>query len=232
MIARPMTQSLSLEEARAVLGKDILGPEEVAAAFGPLSAAERDIPVPHKRAELEAARRAGEMLVLRVARAADHRAITIAHMIQTFPEAFDQKLLRQAGYQLKNDWGIELEPLAREETCQTGWALVRKEILDSTRNLAYDEQSACLAQYAATLGVPAESVRRRTAAEATYDTVLAFAARGERLLEKTWDWTSSETVDRGYLNVGGFGAQGMQLLSFSGAVRHGALGICPTRALG
>jgi len=224
-----MTQSLSLDEARSVLGKDILGPEEVAAAFGQLAATEGDVPVPYKRAELEAARRAGEMLVLRVASAADGKPITVVHMIERFPEAFDQKLLRQAGYQLKSDWGIELEPLAQQDTCATGWALVRKAILDDTRNLAYDEQNACLTQYAASLGVPAQSVRRRTAIEATYDTILTFAARGERLLERTWDWTSSETEDRGYLNVGGFGSKGMELLSFSAAVRHGALGVCPTR---
>jgi hypothetical protein len=223
-----MAQSLSLDEARSLLGKDVLGPLEVAAAFGPLSATEGDVPVPYKRPELEAAKQAGEMLVLRIARAGD-KPITIVDLIKRFPQAFDEKLLRQAGYQLKNDWGIELEPLAQEQTCTAGWALVRKDILDDTRNLAYDEQGSRLAHYAASLRVPPESVRRRTAIEAAYDTALAFAARGERLLENTWDWTSSETVDGGYLNVGGFGPRGMQVLSFSAAVRHGGLGICPTR---
>lgn len=225
-----MTQSLSLEEARSLLGKDMFGPEEVAGAFGALAPTAGELPIPYRRGDLEAARRAGEMLVLRIARAGDSQPITVVHMIEKFPQAFDAKLLHQAGYQLKSDWGIVLEPLAQEDTCTAGWALVRKEILDDTRNLAYDDQGLHLAQYAASLGVPPQSVRRRTATEATYDTILAFAARGERLLEKTWDWTSSETIDRGYLNVGGFGPKGMQVLSFSAAVRHGALGICPTRA--
>jgi len=120
--------------------------------------------------------------------------------------------------------------LARQDTCAPGWSLVAKDILESTRNLSYDEQGPCLKDYAATLQVPPESIRRRTATEAVFDTIVAFAAQGQRLLENTWDWTTSETVDLGYLNVGGFGSKGMQILSFSGAVRHGALGICPARS--
>jgi len=76
-------------------------------------------------------------------------------------------------------------------------------------------------------GVP-PGRRRRRAVEAVYDTVLSFAARGQRRLVKTWDWTSSVTLDGGIVNVGGFGERGLQILAFSPAVRHGALGVCPT----
>jgi hypothetical protein len=115
-----------------------------------------------------------------------------------------------------------LEPLAATDTCTFGWALVRKEILDETRNLAYDEQDEVVTRHRV-------DVRRRTAVEAVYDTLLHFGARHARLLETTWDWTKSRTVDGGYLNVGGFGSTGLQILSFSRAVRHAALGVCPTR---
>lgn len=224
-----MTQRVTLEEARALLGQAVYGPEEIGAAFGALDPAAAELPIPYGQADLETAAKSGEMLILRIA-ADGGGPITIARMVERVPAAFDQDLLRKAGYQLKSDWGIELEPLAQEETCTLGWALVRKEIVDGSRNLAYDEQGLQLRQYEAALGLRANSARRRTAIEAVFDTVVAFAARGERLLEKTWDWTSSQTVDRGYLNVGGFGPKGMQVLSFSGAVRHGALGICPTRS--
>jgi hypothetical protein len=224
-----MTQRVTLEEARSLLGKDVYGPEEVAAAFGTLQLAAGDLPIPYGQVDIEAAKKAGEMLVLRISQAADGQPITIVKMIEKFANAFDQDLLTKAGYQLKSDWGIELEPLARDKTCTFGWALVRKEILDDTRNLSYDLQEPRLREYAAAMQCPSNTVRRRTATEAVFDTVVAFAARGTRLLEKTWDWTSSETVDLGYLNVGGFGSKGMQILSFSGAVRHGALGICPAR---
>lgn len=224
-----MPQEVTLEEARAVLSGAVFGPAEVARAFGAIDPVLGDIPVPHRRAELEAAARAGEMLVLRAPRTADGTDLTILKMIERFPDAFDQGLLRKTGYQLKSDWGIELEPLAETETALPGWALVGKDILPGTRNLAYHEQTACMQRHAQALGLPAQALRRRTAVEAVYDTLLAFAANGERLLEKTWDWTSSKTDDRGYLNIGGFGSKGLQVLSFSTAVRHGALGICPTR---
>jgi hypothetical protein len=214
-------------EARAILGDDVLAADEVAAAFGAVTAPLP--PIPFSRRELSVARQAGEMLVLRVARTDSDAPLTLLRMADRFPELFDQKLLQQMGYQLRDDWGIRLEPLAATETCVPGWALARKEILDDSRNLTYQHQEASLVRYAEKLGVPAPTVRRRSAVEAVYDTLLCCVSCKVRLLAKTWDWSSSRTLDGGYLNIGGFGTTGLQILSFSGAVRHGALGICPTR---
>jgi len=220
-----MPAVLSLDDARVIFGNDVLGPAEVAEAF---AASPREIPaIPFSGELLEAAQRAGEMLLLRLSTAPDGRPLTLLHMIEGFADAFDPKLLRQMGYQLKDDWGIALEPLAARETCATGWALVRKHILDDSRNLPYDDQAAALQRYAQQQGVAA--VRRRSAVEAVYDTLLYFRTRRVRLLDKTWDWSASATIDGGYLNVGGFGDNGMQILSYSRACRHGALGVCPTR---
>ncbi len=222
-----MSRIQNLEEARAILGADVLGPEEVMAAFG--HASKTVVPLEFTREQLQTARSAGEMLVLRVAHLNGNTALTLLELVGRFPQAFDQRLLRQAGYQLKDDWGIELEPLAATETCPVEWALVRKQILEESRNLAYEEQDALLPRYAETLHVSTTAVRRRSAVEAVYDTVLYFAARGVRLLENTWDWSATRTIDGGYLNIGGFGDKGMQVLSYSTAVRHGGLGVCPTR---
>jgi len=226
----------TVSDARAILGGDVLGPAEIAATFG--GAAAGDGPsIPFTRDELSAAHAGGEMLVLRVARVGD-TPLTIRHMTERHPAAFDAKLLHQVGYQLKDEWGIALEPLAATEICTPGWALVRKSILDDSRNLPYDAQDEPLHSYAGTLayvraahteGVPRVAVARRSAVEAVYDTLLYFAVHKVRLLEKAWDWTSSRTIDGGYLNVGGFGPRGMQILSFSKAVRHGGLGVCPAR---
>jgi len=217
----------SVEAARAVLGDDVLGAREIAAVFGAAPAG-AEVPIPFSSDALRAAAKAGAMLVLRTPRAGDTAALTILDMIQRFPDAFDQKLLRKMGYQLKDEWGIELEPLAATDTCAPGWALVRKEILDATRNLSYELQDSALGGFAELLGVPVTSVRRRSAVEIVYDTLLYFGARKTRLLENTWDWSESRTVDGGYLNVGGFSAKGLEILSYSRAVRHGALGICPS----
>ena len=106
------------------------------------------------------------------------------------------------------------------------WALIRKEILEEARNLAYAAQDALLQRYAESAGEP---YRRRRATEVVYDTLLYWKARDTRLLAKAWDWTSSPTTDGGYLNVGGFSDQGIQIFSYSRAVHHGAVAVCPTR---
>lgn len=217
--------SLNTDEARAILGNDLLGSEEVSAAFGAPPRSESEAAIPFSREVLITARRCGAMLVLRSARDAEGTALTIVHMIDRHPPAFDTKLLRQSGYLLKDEWGIALEPLAAAETCTPGWALVRKDILEDSCNLPYDEQGAAIQRFAAALGLP---VRRRTAVEIVYDTVLYFRARNFRLLEESWDWSSSVTADRACLNVGGFSSSGMQIIGFSPGIRHGRLGVCPT----
>ncbi len=224
-----MGEVVSIEQARTLLGQDVFGPQEVRAVFGPVPSAERAQAIPFTRDELVAAARAGEMLVLRAAHTAAGTALTILEMVRRFPQMFDDKLLRQMGYQLKDEWGIEREPLAGRETCTPGWALVRKEVLDGSRNVSYEEQDAAIRQHAVAVGAQSGAVRRRSAVEAVYDTVVYCGVRQMRLLESTWDWTLSRTLDGGYLNVGGFGSRGMQILSFSRAVRHGGLGVCPTR---
>ena len=130
------------------------------------------------------------------------------------------------GYQLKDEWGIELEPSANTETCAPGWDIVRKEVLKETLNVTYEEQERYLAEYAKKFSV---AVRRRSAVEAVYDTLVVWLCHDQRLLERSWDWSSTRTVDGGYLNVGGFGKNGLQIFSYSRAVRHGALGVCPAR---
>ncbi len=48
------------------------------------------------------------------------------------------------------------------------------------------------------------------------------------LLADRWDWSSTSSNDGGLVNVGAFGEKGLDVLSYSKAVKHGALGICPT----
>lgn len=222
-----MPEIVNVKDAQSLFGDRFVGPADVAKA---LSVAAGDIPVPHSLADLKAASAAGEVLIYRTARAGSD-PLTIRALIARFPSAFDPKLLQTSGYQLKNEWGIELEPLAATDTCTDGWALVQPQVLKDSCNLAYDQQTAALRAYESRNGLAAGSTRRRTAVEAVYDTVMLFASRGMRTLEKTWDWTSSTTLDRGILHVGGFGSAGMQVLGYSPGIRHGGLGVCPSRQL-
>lgn len=219
-----------IAHALEILGPDVLGPEAAAEALGTpldgLPAATRALAaaVPFSSGELEQAAKEGQMLVFRV----DADAAgpwTIQRLIERFPAAFETRPLTQVGYALRDEWGITREPLAASETCAPGWHLVCRAPLRESLNLSYFQQDTVIRRFAG----GATAVRRRTAVEAVYDLVLKREIGGERLLAETFDWTSSRTVDAGYLYVGGFGDEGLSVIGFSAAVRHATLGVCPTR---
>ena len=224
-----MTASTDLRTAREILDGDIVGPEELRRVFGSTEGIDpaRAEDVPFSPEELRRAKQAGEFLILRASASAG-APITLRWLIEHFADAFDPGSLRKMGYQLKDEWGIELEPLAATETCRPAWALVRKHILEPTRNLTYEEQDEQIRAEAAERNA-AGTLRRRSAIEIAFDTIAMYRARSERLLANSWDWSSSRTLDGGYLNLGRFNDKGMQVFSYSPAVRHGLLGVCPNR---
>ncbi len=230
-----------LESLRLVLGEQFIAPEELQSVFPGAAEIPQDLPfsseefrLAQKAAEkggdlpkpLDAIAR-GDMLLVPRIRQMDGKPLTIAAMIERYPQAFDRRFLEKVGYQLKEEWGILLEPLARTETPTVGWAVVTRKPLSRTFNRTYDEQTKVLDEWASPWTQDGWSVRRRRAVEIVYDLLVFWLLRKERLLSAQWDWSSSRTVDRGILNVGGFSENGMQILSYSAAVRHGALGVCP-----
>jgi hypothetical protein len=221
-----MGRSTDLVRARAILGDDFLGPEELERALGAAGALDvgRLPAVPFAEDRLAAGTKRGELLILRAA-CARGEPLTLLRLIERFPDAFDARFLKSMGYQLKSEWGIELEPLAATETCRPGWSLVRKSLLAETCNLSFGEQEERLVASASEAGDLL--ARRRSAVEIVFDLIAFQRARGRRLLADSWDWSGSRTIDGGYLNVGHFDEHGMQIFSFSPGVRHGKLGICP-----
>lgn len=235
-------KSVRLELLHPALGENLIPPDALRSVFP--DGAEFPVPLPFSADEvrltgkgadkhlempkvLELVAR-GEMILLPRIAEAGGKPLTIAALVERFPEAFESRLLKQVGYQLKEEWGILLEPLSRTETPASGWAIVSKRPLPRTLNRSYDEQTRILDEWASPWTQDGWTVRRRRAVEIVYDLVVFWKVRGERLLEKAWDWSSSRTVDRGIVNVGGFGPRGMEILAYSAAVRHGALGVCPT----
>lgn len=223
------SMSVTIEQAKEILGDDCVGPEELRGVLG--ADLDTAAAVPFSAEELAAAKSGGDLLIYRCARSGG-KPLTIAALVEKQPLLFREKLLRGSGYQLKNDWGILLEPLAEADTCADGWALVTADVLPQTCNLAYAEQDVAIREHLESRGLTTAGARRRSAVEAVYDSLAFAAARGRRLLARTWDWTSSRTEDRGILQVGGFGASGMEVIAYSPGVRHGALGACLTRQPG
>ena len=224
-------QDTPLTEACALFAGDILGPEQVGRALGAdpasLAAAEPRMlsAVPYDMETLRAARDRRELLVFRVP-ADSSGPLTVLGLYQRFPAGFRQKPMNEGvGYLLKDEWTLGQEPFAASATCRLEWSLVHKEPIAATRSLTYELQETALSSYAASIGL-AGQLRRRSAIEIVYDTLLFHRARGLRLLERAWDWSDTMSADGGYMTAGEFTDAGLQVIGYSGAVRFGTLGIC------
>ncbi|MGH7822821.1 MAG: hypothetical protein ACREQ9_23935 [Candidatus Binatia bacterium] len=212
-------------EARRVFGADMLGVEEVSAALGfdvlaSLSAAERER-IDRLSFDTQTLMRAaddGMMLVLRVARNQTAAPLTILELAGALPRA------TELATAYRGSW-FAAEPFATSEACRPGWALVDKQPFAASRNRPYGEQNTALHERARATGL---SLRRRSAIEVVYDTLLYAEVRRERLLESEWDWSSSTTSDGGLVTVGEFDDQGLRLQGYSKAVRFATLGVCAT----
>lgn len=221
-----MPQTTELKAARAILGNEVVGAEEVQSVLGPAYRADaaRAATVPFPARELERARDLGFLLIHRVA-AVGTAPVTLQWLIRKFPAAFDPQLLQKMGYALKGEWGIELDPVAEQEVCCGDWALVQRTPLADSLNRTFDDQTDALRQFAGRHGWDGRT-RRRTAIEIAFDLVVFWQVRGERLLPNCWDWSSTRAVDGGLINTGNFTDRGMQVLAYSQGIRHGTLGVC------
>jgi hypothetical protein len=218
-----------LAAAAQVLGGTVLGPRELGAVLGfdplaVLTAAERAAVarLPWTAAELDAARAAGEILVLRVPRDPDG-PLTMLRLAARLGGGLDPQVHKGTGYSLRPEWTIDDQPFAAEETCAAGWWLVRKDPLPATLNRPYLQQDERLG------AAPSGRPRRRSAVEIAFDTLCWQRAHGERLLPNAWDWSRSPSTDQGYAALGEFGAQGLRVIAYSRAVRFGTLGVCAQR---
>jgi hypothetical protein len=224
-----------LEAARRALGPHVLGPAEVGSVLGVrvadvLGPAEREqvCRLPFDAQALGRAAAMGSLLVLRIPRDAAG-PLSIRRLHERFPGALAAKTMGEGvGYLLRSEWTAGAQPFA-EQAPELGWRLVTRAIADETRSRTYGEQDAALAAWGQRHGVPATRVRRRSAVDAVYDTVLFFRHGGERLLADTWDWTRTTSPDAGYVTVGNFDTNGLQILAYSAAVKFHTLGVCPER---
>lgn len=207
--------NLSHDEARNLFGPDLIDAEALRALLGSAPAAP-EIPFAHDVAT--AARESGCMLIYRPAAVPGVAALTVAGLAKLCTGRSDG-LVAFAG---EDPWFVE-DATVNADTIEAGWALVAKAPWPETINQVYARGEAAMERRAA--GLP---WRRRRAPEIVFDVLAYAAARGTRLLADRWDWSSTQSHDGGLLNVGRFGQTGLDVLSYSKAVKHGALGICPT----
>ena len=221
-----------LADAATALGDAVLGPAELAPVLGydPLSvltSAERAAVgrIPFTSRELEQARNDGAFLVLRVPRDPEH-PLTMLVLAERLQGGLDPKVHKGVGYSLRDEWTIDAQPFAANDTCAAGWWLVRRAPLPGTLNRGYRAQDDVLAGLG---NARDDRPARRSAVEIAYDTLLWHRVRRERLLADAWDWSRSPSNDQGYAALGEFGTAGLGVIAYSRAVRFGTLGVCPQR---
>jgi hypothetical protein len=228
-----MTTTIAgLDAATTALAGAVLGPAQLANALGfdPLEALTDDeraavLRLPFAEADLAAARQRGDLLVLRVPRDPDG-PLTMLRLAERLSGGLDPKVHKGVGYTLRDEWTIDTQDFATRDACAAGWYLVRRDVDPATVNRGYREQDAVLAR----LGPSRPGVSpRRSAIEIAWDTLLWQHAHGERLLSSAWDWSRSESTDRGLAALGEFGEHGLGVIAYSRAVRFGTLGVCPQR---
>ncbi len=110
------------------------------------------------------------------------------------------------------------EDFARQPL-RPGFGLPTRNVVRKTLNKTWTDQESTLE--------PGE--RRREAIEAVWDTILYYAATGKRLLQNTYDWTSSRASDGDLVSVGAFDSNGLDVGSWSPEDSGSDVGVCPSR---
>ncbi len=142
MRRREQSGETTLERAEALMGRDFLGPDAVREIFG--IDVEVIPTIPFSEKELERAKELGQMLVLRVDKAADGQPLTMQKM-----EALLRDTVQRAGKGkvLYNTDRYKNEHFFTTETPTVGWSLVSKDVLPDSTSKNYVEQTDVLADY-------------------------------------------------------------------------------------
>lgn len=141
--------AVSIEEAEKMFGKDFLGPQEAARAFGVTIYNENVLPIPFSRQELENAKALGQQLIFQAAGMLvqesaispvyDH--ITPKNIKARFPMASDGKPMWY-----NQDW-YDTEEFFTEKIPQPYWKLTSKDVIPDSISKNYLEQTEVLVSH-------------------------------------------------------------------------------------
>lgn len=135
-----------IEIAREKLGDDFIGPDEVRAAFGGEVEISEVPPIPFSPEALEKAKELGQMLVLRVDKAADGSPLTMFKIHDILNDRLEAdgrgKVLRSKD----DEWKMKSD-FYTKESAKVGWALVSKEVIPDSPSKNYLQQTETLVNY-------------------------------------------------------------------------------------
>ena len=142
---RKRETGVSIEQAKEILGEDVLGPEAVEATFG---FSPEDIPpIPFSVQELERAKELNQFLELRVDKTADGEPLDMVKMhglLQPeFTAANQGKILNSYGQD--NSWYRNEDFL--KDVPRASWVLVSKDVIPSSLSKNFLQQTEVIANY-------------------------------------------------------------------------------------
>lgn len=106
------------------------------------------------------------------------------------------------------------------ESLVSRYAMPTKEVLQNSLDIDWHKQELLLE--------PRE--RRRTAVETAWDLILYYAVTGKRLLDGTYDWGQSQSLNFNYVCVGDFDTHGFGINVFIPSAAHDfKVGVCPSK---
>src|SRR3989338_4587021 len=138
---------IEFQEAKELLGEDLIGPEEVEKTWG---VRPEDVPeIPFSREELERAKEMGQMLLLRVDRTEDGKLMSLEAMFNIIQKRWDKegkgKLLYTSD-EYKN-WKERTGADFGQKALRAGWTLVSRELLQQSTSKNYAQQTELIVVY-------------------------------------------------------------------------------------
>jgi len=146
-------KSTSSEKAAEIMGVDFFGFNAIEKTFG-IQLEQRNIPViPFSEEELKRAKELGQFLILRVDKTADGQPLTMEKMNQMLASEFKTANKGKILYKtddsgnINNDAWYKNEDFFLKETPKLSWALVTKEVIPSSLEKNYLEQTIEIVNY-------------------------------------------------------------------------------------
>ena len=138
---------IEFQEAKELLGEDLIGPEEIEKTWG---VRPEEIPdIPFSREELERAKEMEQMLVLRVEKTEDGKPMSLEAMIDIIQKRWDKEgkgKLLYTDNEYKN-WKERTGADFSQKSPRTGWAFVSKELLPQSTSKNYAQQTEVMVAY-------------------------------------------------------------------------------------
>ena len=222
-------------EASEIMKDDFFGPEEIGKAFQ-VELDPNEIPAqPFSREELKHFQQEGYFLSLRIDHDKDGNPLTIQQLKSLYgldPKDPNTRIFYQQDWYEKPE---NSDPFYTTQTPKVQWSLTKKEVLDDSTTINYQDQETILNQYTQQQSPhlePNHTIQRREAVDIAYDLALAYLSKGEKQLPTRYDWSKTKLTQGAYsgefANLGDFDAKGFLVDASLPEYSRAFLGVCPS----